>query len=197
MVRETSHKLTPIMVDGSIFSSEDHLEKIVASGDRFNVSSTLFQLLFEDSAYERREIFSSFGWADLPPTLPETLRETLIPYAHKIEYVSLLLDKVSETNLNPQLTSILLDEYSFLKENSSLLLRTRRTLRYLRDLGVTILDLSNRAYNVKHKALQKLEGPRWLLAMAVAGSGISQITSNPTLAGVSLLGGVFITVMDP
>jgi hypothetical protein len=186
-----------MMADGSVFSSQEHINALVESGEKYRVSATLFRILFEESKNNRRSALSSLGWRDLPLEPSERLNKILVPYEHKIEYVSPLLDKIPESQRETQTTSVLLDQYSFLKEHSSLLLRTRRTLRLLRGWGVVTLDLSNRAYDLKHHALQKLRGPRWLLALAVAGAGISQLTADPLLAGVSFLGGAFIVVMDP
>jgi len=131
------------------------------------------------------------------PSYPRQLAEMLIPYKYKPANVSLFLEKMSAEERDSPRNIILLDEYSFLKEHSSLLLRTRRTLRLLREWGASVLDLSNRAFDVKHKALQKLRGPRWFLATMVSASGAAMFPGNPVVGSITFLGGVLIAVTDP
>jgi hypothetical protein len=183
-------KTEPIMVDPSVFSSILHTSILNELMQPLFISGTLAKLLF-DKPDHALEILRGFGWRDFPILPSKSMRERFKLYDYNEKYVADWMQQSYKISKVPEVRTIVLDELSFLLEHSSLLMRTTRTLRHFRKLGIGILDFTGSAYHAKHHALEPLKGARWYLALSVAAAGV--VVNSPIVA----LGGVIIVAFDP
>lgn len=90
---------------------------------------------------------------------------------------------------------ILVEEYSFMRQHSALLMRGKHSIRYLEKLVHGSINATNSLKDKKHDAFQKIRGPVWFVALLVASSAF--LTNNPVSKAISVGGGVLIVYFDP
>jgi len=196
----------PVILDASIFTSIEHCEAILVTRKTFHVSQTLYRMLYQEDLFETitfmNRYFSYFPrkpFEYYPRVLAERLmamKDILKPYRYKEHIVKELLPYLEKIRQpKPKLVrDIVLDEYSFLREHSSVLMRTKRFANYLHKWGVIILDATNRIYRKKHELLAATRGVRWILGIILALKGNRII---PLSQEYTMLGGLILLLLDP
>jgi len=90
-----------------------------------------------------------------------------------------------------------LDEYSFLREHSSMLMPTTRFARRLHQWGIVLLDGTNKFYDRKHSLFERIRGPRWIVGVLLSGSGVAALSSYPIVGTAVGAAGVILILVDP
>jgi len=192
----------PVILDASVFTSIKHCEAILLTRKTFYVSQTLYRMLYEDIFKTINFIKRHFTYFRKKPAkydfqvLAEKLmamRDFLKPYRYKgslIEDLSPHFKKVRQ----PLVREIVLDEYSFLKERSSVLMRTRRFANYLHRLGVVTLDATNKIYWKKHELLATIRGLKWMVGIILV---LKESKIIPLSQEYTMLGGLILLLLDP
>jgi hypothetical protein len=121
-IGENASKLLPSILDASVFSSVDHCDKLLQARENFFVSDTLYTMLYRE--YDKIKVFDTLRYFVFPPPgyLPLEkldLQSYLEPYKFKEEYVKEIYPYYEKSLLPSEVKQIILDEYSFLKEYSS------------------------------------------------------------------------------
>jgi hypothetical protein len=160
--------------------------------------------------YDRAKVFDTLGrftWRypvilpperlDLWPEPWSELRPYLEPYSFKREYVEDIWDYYEASRLPSEVKRIILDEYSFLKQQSAILLYTTRTARYLHRWGITLLDATNKVYDKKRSLFERIRGARWIIGTLLASAGTKQASGDPLLDTIAAIGGVVLVLWDP
>jgi len=200
-------KVGRIILDPSILFSERHtssllhwdrglylaptLTRVLDSGDQRLVSDVL-------SAFAR---FPSEGLVSHGP-LPKILKSTSFvelrrkcgvyqPSAEALDFARNFVPSLPDAGLSPETKNIVLEEVAFMRQHSSLIMRTKATIRTMKRYGALVLDASNRIFNDKHELLARIRGPRWMLAVLVGMQAI--VTDNSILKYGSFL----VMLIDP
>jgi len=195
----------PMMLDASVLTDEEYCQAIIKSPKpKFYISSTLYEFLCEK--YWRNEVYTILNrfrpWQErgmpLPaPKLLDEFRAKLKPYHYKNELIKDIYDSYRRSVLPEKVKQIILDEWSFLKEESSILMRTSYFRYILHRWGIVIIDASNKVFDLKLRFVYPYRGLKWLLGIAIAISSLSQIRNKPKLAIIGAVGGVALALLDP
>ncbi len=191
------------MLDGSVFTNADLLQNLISSKRTFHVSATLYSLLYERYDFETvHQTLNYFRrpeeWnAGLPAEklLPD-LRALLRPYQVRSELIDDVFRQSELSALPVNVKRIILEEWSFMKEHSSLLLIFDRAVSTLHQWGVVVLDATNQVANLKTQLLQPLHGIKVLLGIAVAIAALRK-TEKGNVAAATAWGGVALALFDP
>ena len=139
--QESEAKLLPSILDASVFTSLSHCEVLLGAREKFFVSKALYTILYEE--YDRQKVFntlSRFVWRPLKylPSEKIDLHVYLTPYEFKKEYTEEIYPYYQKSRLPVEVKQIILDEYSFLKEHSSIFMSTKRLSKYLHQWGLSL-----------------------------------------------------------
>lgn len=191
-IKGNTSKLLPTILDASVLSSFRHCEVLLQAHEKFFVSATLYAMLYEE--YDRRKVFDTlryFVWRPLE-YLPY-----LEPYAFKKEYIEEIYPYYEKSLLPSGVKHIILDEYYFLKEHSSILMSTKRFARHLHRWGIVLVDATNKIYDRKHRLFKKIRGPRWLGGILLSAAGVARLSTMPVLGLILGAGGIILILFDP
>jgi len=193
-------ELSPTILDASVFCSYSHCELLLQTRTKFFISASLYNLLYEE--YDKARVFNTLGqfvWRRLSylPSEKLELRPYLEPYEFKRQYVNEIYRHYETSKLPLEVKQIILDQYSFLKEHSSMLLYTRRTAKHLHGWGITLLDATNKCYDRKRSFFWSIRGVRWILGTLLASGGIAQLSGNPLVDTIAAVGGIVLVLFDP
>jgi len=192
-------KLSTVMIDPSVLTSGAHTQKLFDIQQKLFIPATLARAIEDKKIVE---VLRYFVWPyfQLPEFSPEyfRLKEKIVIYKYRKENVEEIISSLERVDLPEYVKGILLEEYSFLKEHSALLLRFRRTVQHFRNLGVSTLDTANKLKDKKEQVFEQIRGPRWVVAILLdSGALINYLSGDPlwgTILGVS---GFILTVFDP
>ena len=92
---------------------------------------------------------------------------------------------------------MILDEYSFLKEHSSILMSTKRFARYLHRWAIVLIDASNKIYDKKHRLFERIRGPRWFGGILLSAAGVARLSTIPAIDLIFGAGGIALILFDP
>jgi len=193
-------KFKNVMLDPSVFTSYKHLKALWEYPGRLYVPQTFLKILIEEEDIRKFLLnFLRYPWfyclrryEHIPRDFIESLRrEKLIEYAPEERYIKEILPFKEKIKVSEDVWKILLEEYSFLRENSCLLLRFRNTIRYFRKMSIPILDALNNFADIKEKFFHKIRGPRWLVTIIIEASAL--MTSNVILGAL----GIILVIFDP
>jgi len=84
------------------------------------------------------------------------LQSRLKPYIYKKEYVEEIFPQYMKSLLTPEAKRIILDEFSFLKEHSSILMSTKKLASHLHRWGVVLIDASNKVFDRKESLFERI-----------------------------------------
>jgi hypothetical protein len=148
----TSKELKPFMLDPSVLTSDVHLQAVLKSGLKFKVPST-FLILIDKNPDRVPEVLRYFIPSNISPILSRYVsvcreRGIVEGYGVNKKRADALSRAQRERNLPTfaslylptEVQQILLEEYSFMKEESSLLSRFREPLQLFRRVGFVIVD---------------------------------------------------------
>jgi len=187
----------PSILDASVFTSFPHCDVLLRAGEKFFVSATLYTMLYEK--YDRETIYNTLRYfvghplEDLPWEKLE-LQPYLKPYRFKEKYVEEIYPYYKKSLLPSEVKDIILDEYSFLKEHSSILMATKRFARHLHRWGIVLVDATNKRYDRKHRLFKKIRGARWLAAVLLSAAARA---AHPLLSPILATIGTVLIVFDP
>lgn len=193
-------ELGPSILDASVFSSRSHCETLINAREEFFLSDTLYRLLYRQ--YDREKVFNTLKqfmfrpWGYLPDEKFE-MQPYLTPYKSKMGYVEEVYPYYEKSLLPQEVKDIILDEYSFLKEHSSVLMSTRRLAQHLHRWGIILLDASNKSYDWKHSHLAKVRGPKWIVGILLVSAGAVSLPAVPVIGAIIAGGGVTLALFDP
>ncbi len=193
-------KLQNIMVDPSVLTSNEHVYAlpILSRERRMFVPATLVAAI-KDNVVDK--VLSYFAWPTiyyrifkLSPEYLEIIMR-LERYHYKREDVEEIIYPLEKLALPRYVRDILLEEYSFLKRDSALLLRFRRTIQYFKKLGVSTLDVTNKLKDHKENIFRRVRGLRWIVAILLSSGVLKNLAQEPFLGiiGVSFI----LIVFDP
>jgi hypothetical protein len=197
------------MMDPSVLTSEFYVDALrqLYPERRISVPATLIKAIDNNVVDEvlRYFIWPTTRYYRLTPSYLEKIlelkrREYFQIYEYKKEYVreiiGLLERLVLPRYVERYVKDILLEEYSFLKENSALLLRFKRTIHYFKSLEVSTLDVTNKIKDQKENIFRRVRGLRWIVAVLLSTSEFRDLTHEPLwrLIGAS---GFILVVFDP
>jgi hypothetical protein len=201
-MRSTS-KLTEMecILDASVFSSHKHCNAILKMGDKCYISDALFRILFEDKdIYVRGEILKHFGRRGITqyPHIKYDLRTLLVRYEYKKKYVEDILPLVERLHVHPEIKHIILDQYSFLKEHSIILMATKKFAFILHKCGIPTLDAMNKFCAWKKDKFKHFEGVKWFLGfLSKIGTIGLAVTQDIPSAIMAAIGETLFALMDP
>ncbi len=192
-----------LMVDASIFTSELHSITLTRWGEIPSISRTLAKVLESNKLQFQMRVLSQFTWRRTEPSTAARrlarICEVYEPKPWALEFAKEYLQFRHESNLLREVREILLEELAFLRENSSLLMKGRGTIRLLRQGGAAVVEASNRLRDRKIEVLDRIRGPRWMLGIFVSltSAGVGVATANPLLSAIGGVGGIAVAVIDP
>jgi hypothetical protein len=144
--------LKPFMLDPSVLTSDTHLQALLKSGLRFKVPSTFLSQIEKNSG-RVPDVLRYFIPSDATPILSRYVsicieNRILQGYEADKNLVDDLSRRQKDRNfptfdslyLPTDVRQILLEEYSFMKKESSLLSRFRESLQLFRRVGFVIVD---------------------------------------------------------
>jgi hypothetical protein len=173
VVRE---RFFPLMVDPSVLLSTELLSKLRKAEYTLFLSEELYKILEERDKKKILYIMRHFCWAqyrietkiDFESVFRFIEEKAKIEHYHaKTEFEEEIESRLEKIHLPAEVQRILVDEYSFLRERSSLLLRYRRTVNYFRRAGLPIIDMTNLLKDKKEEIFHKIRGLRWLVALVL------------------------------
>jgi len=197
-------KWDPVIIDPSVLTKRWHAEATMAPmRGQFYLSATLHSLLYKNhdprSLYEVLNYFRPrYRWIEPLPIeklLPEVI-ERMKPYKFKEEFVSEIRERVNESHYPPLVREVILDEWSFLRENSSALMASWNFAKIMQDFGVAVLDATNRVLDAKTQIVQPYRGLKWFLAIALAGVAV-KYRHRTNWVTVPAVGALVLAVFDP
>lgn len=193
-------KLSPSILDASVFTSLSHCDVLREAQEKFFVSKALYTILYEE--YDREKVFntlSHFVWRPLKylPSEKINLQVYLTPYEFKKEYTEEIYPYYQESRLPVEVKQIILDEYSFLKEHSSIFMSTKRLSKYLHQWGVIFIDATNKFYDEKHSFFDKVRGVRWIMGFLLGATGIVRFAQEPMIGTMLQASGAALILLDP
>jgi len=187
------------ILDASIFTSYHHCDKILRMREKFFVSETLYDILFEDKYKHNKEyVVKYFGPRGVRglPNIKYDLKSMLVKYTYKKEYVEDIMTNIKEFKVPEEVKNIILDQYSFLKEHSISLMSTRKFAKLLYKLGIPIVDALNKGVDWKRKKLEPIRGLRWIIGLLIA-FGTAVASPATALATSASYGGIGVALFDP
>jgi hypothetical protein len=167
------------MVDPSVLLSTELLSKLRKAGYKLFLSEELFKILEERNKKKILAIMSYFCWAQYRIETIETKidiesvfrfieeKANIELYHAKTDFEKEIKPRLEKIHLPAEVQRILVDEYSFLRERSSLLLRYRRTLNYFKRAGLPIIDMANLLKDKKEEIFHRIRGLKWFVALIV------------------------------
>jgi hypothetical protein len=164
----------PLMVDPSVLLSTELLSKLRKAGYKLFLSAELFKILEERNKKKILDIMSYFCWAqyrietkiDFESVFRFIEEKANIELYHaKTDFEKEIKPRLEKIHLPAEVQRILVDEYSFLRERSSLLLRYRRTLNYFKRAGLPIIDMANLLKDKKEEIFHRIRGLKWFVAL--------------------------------
>lgn len=177
-------KLRPSMVDPSIFTSDKHLTFLIKYHStetflsRIYIPYTFVRLVKEEGDNETLETLRYFVFpmqkyrVKLSKDWQKLKHEILkMPfYEAKTEYEQEILPILEEQfeSYPPFVKDILIEEYSFMREHSSLLLKGKQAIRYFQKILPVTIDATNRLVDKKQKLFHETRGLRWTIAFLLA-----------------------------
>jgi hypothetical protein len=196
---ELDIKLQTIMVDPSVLTSKEHVYELpqLSRERRIFVPATLVAAIRDNVV---GEVLRYFAWPrvyyHIPKPSPECLEIImgLERYQYERENVEEIIHPLERLALPRNVKEILLEEYSFLKRHSALLLRFRRTIQHFKNLGVSTLDVTNKLKDHKENIFWRVRGLRWIVAILLSGAGY--LAQEP-LWGIIGVSGSILAVFDP
>jgi hypothetical protein len=161
-------KLSTLIIDPSVVTSDIHVRNLLELSDekKLFVPATLYEVIEEEKKAE--DILRYFVWcpwkAKLSAESLKLIKRAEI-YKYKEENIRDISPELDRLNVPFYVRQILLEEYSFLKENSALLLRFQKTLQYFRKIGISTLNLLNKLIDEKKRALYHIRGLKVIIAL--------------------------------
>lgn len=193
-------ELSPSILDASVFSSYHHCETLLSARKQFFVSETLYTILYKE--YKREKVFDIlryFVWRPLEYLPMENL--DLQPYLKRYRFNEKYIEEVypyyKKSLLPQEVKKIILDEYSFLKEHSSILMASKRIARHLHKWGIILVDATNKFYDRKQSFFHNIRGVRWLIGFSLAATGIARFAQDSVAGTIVQAGGAAILLLDP
>lgn len=201
--------LGPLMLDPSIFTSDKHLKELLDSkGHDFTlfIPDTLMRLLKAEN--DVREVLDVIRYFVHPLQInrikiSENWRyiiKVVKPYEAKKQYVNEISSIIEKElpMLSQRAIQILIEEYSFMREHSSLLLKGKQSIQYLKRLTSYTIDATNRFIEKKQIAFDSYKGVRWVIAVIIEIGALGNITTG-NVFWAALLGtsGVVLLFFDP
>jgi len=200
------------MLDPTVFTSREHVDVVIDSNRIFYLPSAFYDVIFR--RWERfGAVMNDFFWpsgaalveSPLPKSYLERLNRRLKAYDLNRNIISGFEGAFGRLDVTPETKKILLEELSFLKEHSRLLLASRRTFTYLRGAGVTVVDLARgvnrslyRVQQEKEAIFEKTKGTRWLVGILVQFPALAEYLKNdPALAYIISSIGWGLAIFDP
>lgn len=176
-------KARKIMLDPTIFTSDNHLQVLMKYPEKLYVPQTFLEILLKKEKINNFMFnFIRRPWKYNPVSKiwVDLYQEgKLIGYTTKKVYMEELLPHKEKIKVSEEVWQVLLEEYSFLRENSCLLLRIRSTMQHFKQMGISILDATNNFRAEKEKVFHKIKGPMWIVAILIETAKLmSSIQSN-------------------
>jgi len=188
----------PVMIDPAIVTSPPHVKALLRARfkDPLYVPASLYKMIIEYKKYPEKVnfILSHFTWTKWEKVCEDFFRLEVRPYEARSEFRKEILSSIEGVPWPSEVKEILIEEYSFLREHSSLLLRLRKTVNLLKKIGLPILDAGNRFYDAKRTLFERFRGIRWLLLTMISLGGLS---SDPSVHYVLWLGNFLVVLTDP
>jgi hypothetical protein len=189
-------KLSTLIIDPSVITSDIHVLKLLSIEKKLFIPATLFEVIKErEKAYD---ILRYFVWSPWQVKLSaESLKliERAETYKYKEENIQDVYPKLDRLTIPPYVKQILLEEYSFLKENSALLLRFQKTLQYFRNIGISTLNLMNKLKDEKERVFYQIRGPRWIVTILLDFSAL--FVQDPLLKTIFTVSDIILATFDP
>jgi len=123
------------------------------------------------------------------------MREILQPYDFRREKVNDVYQYYESSALPNFVRKIALDEWSFVKENSSVLIVFNQLASFLHQWGIVIVDATNQAVDLKAQLLHPFHGVRVILGIAVSIAALRKAKQGATVAATAW-GGVALALFD-
>jgi len=201
---ELDIKLQTFMVDPSVLTSKEHVYELpqLSHERRIFVPATLVAAI-RDNVVD--EVLRYFAWPrvyyHIPKPSPECLEIImgLARYQYERENVEEIIYPLERLALPRNVKDILLEEYSFLKRHSALLLRFRRTIQHFKNLGVSTIDVTNKLKDHKENifggvGFGRVKGLRWIVAFLLNAAGCLAQEPLWSIIGIS---NFILAVFDP
>jgi hypothetical protein len=191
-------KLSTLIIDPSVVTSDIHVRNLLELSDekKLFVPATLYEVIEEEKKAE--DILRYFVWypwkAKLSAESLKLIKRAEI-YKYKEENIRDISPELDRLNVPFYVRQILLEEYSFLKENSTLLLRFQKTLQYFRNMGILTLNLMNKLRDEKEQVFNQIRGPRWVAAILLECSAFFE--QDPFLRIIREISGFIFVIFDP
>jgi len=157
------------MLDPSVFLTK---EIFITLKDRKNV---FVPYSLAKINIELQELLNYFSWykrklEDKDLEYIKKILEEIEPYKANPIYRKEFEEITSkiEFKVNDLVKKIIIEEYSFLREHSFLLLRTKKTISYFKKFGIATLDTGNSLIKKKKELFQRFEIIRYGLRIYVA-----------------------------
>jgi hypothetical protein len=134
---------------------------------------------------------------ELPPEKYfDEFRQKLTRYQFKKELVEDILPRCSRSPLPNVVRDIILDQWSFLKEKSIIMLAADYFAKYIFQWGIPLLNCTNQVYDIKRTMLEPYRGLKFMLGVAVATGGYLA-TRDPKLQSKVAIAGLALAILDP
>ncbi len=196
--------LEPAMLDAGVLTRRVLCEAVSASKrNEFYLSQALYDLMYKRS--DQEDIYKVLNHFRSPSTwgkpLPaEKFRDQFVhklrPYPYKKEFVQDVYSAYLESPLPDTVKNIVLDEWSFLKDKSSIIMAAKHFAGYLYSWGVPLFDAANQFVDAKHALLNPVRGMKFFLGLAIAMSGYI-VSNDPRVKKWITTGGVALALFDP
>jgi hypothetical protein len=188
----------------------ENCEELMECNEVLYFSSPLYEIILNKKTNDFLHLMMALEpenyeyWESRPNNLKFPWEE--FPWGNRVRKYEFKMSGIEETILTSFKNSILsepaklltLEQYGFLKENSSVFMRGSAFSRRLHKWGIRVLDSTNKVYDAKGKFFKKYRGAKWiigvLIGFAAAGTAFS---SHDDLAKVIGLGDPIFLIMDP
>jgi hypothetical protein len=184
IVAEPRERFFPLMVDASVFLSADHLQKLIEAKYELYISHRLYEILKTSNEKHISFILGFFYWPWQKKLIKldiktiyrflnfANLKTYTAPPEDREEIMRSLKSNVIKVKLPLEIQEILVDELSFLRRKSSLLLTFRRTLNYFKRAGIKIIDFTNTLKDKKEEIFKEIRGLRYFIAISLTSVAI-------------------------
>jgi len=173
-------RFLPLMVDPSVLLSADLLKRLKEARYELYLSRTLYKILKERNEEEISNILRYFYWPwqrrlikirfELMYQFIEVTKPK--PYEAILECRKEIEPYMEKVDLPHEVREILIEEFLFLREKSSLLLRFGRTLNYFKRAGISIINLANTLKDKKEKIFERIKGLKWLVVVLLVATDL-------------------------
>lgn len=191
-------KLDKLMIDPSILTSYEHMAPLINIKQKLFISATLVKAIEKQ---EINKVLKHFVWpyyrVEFPKDLWRHLKERVTVYEYEREYVEDIAEELYSARIPKYVKGILLDEYSFLKQNSALLLRLQKTIQHFKRIGIPVLDFGNKLVDKKRKILEQIRVLNIIIALLLECDFIEQTTQDPLWKAILEGARYFLIVSDP